>query len=328
VSGPVPDAGRVGVIAHLENPSGDDIVALARAAEAAGADWLGIADAFWWRDCWVLLAGAARATQRIALGPMVTNPYLRHPFHTVAALATLQDVAGPRVFLGLAAGGSEVSGAAGISRADAPARIAALAGLVRSVAAGGPLDEASGRRLDVPLDAAPIVVAGRGDRVLRAAGRCADRAVLWAVPASDLDRSVAEVGRGAATGRAAGAIGDGPGVVWAPLVVHQPSDRDRAGVIAAYGVVNASAGLRASWGISPALVDEVRAALVGGGAAAAAHLVPAHVVDDVALPTADPEVAAGHAARIGADEIAVPAFDIATVGERVAWARRVLAARS
>src|SRR5437868_484179 len=116
----------VGVIAHLPNVSFGEVRALAQAAEAAGADWLGLPDAFWWRDTWLLLAEAARATQRIEIGPLVTNPYLRHPFHTAAALASLQDLAGPRVFLGLGAGGSEVSGAAGISRHDAPQRVERL----------------------------------------------------------------------------------------------------------------------------------------------------------------------------------------------------------
>ena len=97
----------VGVIAHIENPSFDEVRQLARTAEQAGADWLGVADAFWWRDTWLLLAEAARATARIRLGPLVTNPYLRHPFVTVSALASLQDLAGPRVFAGLGAGGSE-----------------------------------------------------------------------------------------------------------------------------------------------------------------------------------------------------------------------------
>src|SRR6266446_8800934 len=121
----------VGVISHLPNPSFAQVRDLARAAEKAGADWLGLPDAFWWRDTWLLLAEAARVTERIEIGPLVTNPYLRHPFQTVAAVATLQDLAGPRVFVGLAAGGSEVSGAAAISRSDAPRRVHELAQLIR-----------------------------------------------------------------------------------------------------------------------------------------------------------------------------------------------------
>src|SRR5207249_5969121 len=164
----------VGVISHLANVSFDQVRALARAAERAGADWLGLPDAFWWRDAWLLLAEAARVTERLEIGPLVTNPYLRHPFHTAAALASLQDLAPGRVFLGLGAGGSEVSGAAGISRRDAPERIRQLATLMRSVAGGGPLDPASGRALEVPLQECPIIVTGRADRVLKAAGQCAD----------------------------------------------------------------------------------------------------------------------------------------------------------
>src|SRR5438876_8082623 len=130
----------VGVISHLHNVSFGQVRELARAAEGAGADWLGLPDAFWWRDTWLLLAEAARATETIEVGPLVTNPYLRHPFHTVAAVASLQDLAGPRVFLGLGAGGSELTGAASISRKDAAQRIRDLVSLVRNVATGQPLD--------------------------------------------------------------------------------------------------------------------------------------------------------------------------------------------
>src|SRR5438132_1949142 len=147
---------RVGVISHLPNPTFDQIRLLARSAEAAGADWLGVPDAFWWRDTWLLLAEAARSTERIEIGPLVTNPYLRHPFHAVAALASLQDLAGPRVFLGVGAGGSDVSGAAGISRNDAARRIRELVSLVRNVATGQPLDAKSGRALELPLAPANI----------------------------------------------------------------------------------------------------------------------------------------------------------------------------
>jgi alkanesulfonate monooxygenase SsuD/methylene tetrahydromethanopterin reductase-like flavin-dependent oxidoreductase (luciferase family) len=313
----------VGVIAHLDNPSLADVRDLGEVAEAAGADWVGVADAFWWRDTWMLLAEMARSTTRIAIGPMVTNPYLRHPFHTLSALATLQELAGPRVFLGLGAGGSEVGGAAGISRRDAPSRLTDLAALLRRVTAGGPLDTVSGRRLDVPLAPAPIVVAGRGDGVLGAAGHIADRAMLWAVPTSDLERSAGVIRAGAAR-RVDGADPAGPALVWAPLVVHVPADAERARAIAAYGVLNANATLRAAWGVDDGLVGAVRAALLAGGAGAAASLVPQHVADDVASPDPDVDRHADLAGRIGARHLGVPAHDLQVVGDRVAWARTVL----
>jgi alkanesulfonate monooxygenase SsuD/methylene tetrahydromethanopterin reductase-like flavin-dependent oxidoreductase (luciferase family) len=314
----------VGVIAHLHNPSPHDARELAVAAEAAGADWLGLADAFWWRDVWMLLAEAARATTTLEIGPVVTNPYLRHPFHTVAALATLQDLAGPRVFVGLAAGGSEVTGAAAISRRDAPQRVRELAQLIRAVATGAPLDVASGRALEVTLHPLPVLIAGRASGLLRTAGQTADRALLWAVPTSDLARSMSLIQQGATASR--DAEGAQPDIVWAPLVEHDEVSAARIRTIAAYSVLNSNRTLQQSWGLAPATIDEIRRRLVRGGAEAAMELVPPGVVGDLVLPSSDPEVAAATAHSIGATSLAVPAFDIGSVGARVAWARAVLAA--
>jgi alkanesulfonate monooxygenase SsuD/methylene tetrahydromethanopterin reductase-like flavin-dependent oxidoreductase (luciferase family) len=333
----------VGVIAHIENPSFDQVRQLARTAEQAGADWLGVADAFWWRDTWLLLTEAARVTERIRLGPLVTNPYLRHPFVTVSALASLQDLAGPRVFAGIGAGGSEIRLAARISRADAPERIDGLASLIRSVAAGGPLDTASGRRLDIGLLPVPIIVGARSRGVLRAAGRVADDVLLWAVPKSDLDRSVETVHQGyesRATSRAGNghgstvsAAGAGPlpyerpfpGLIWAPMVrggEHSEALLSRA---ATYAVLNNSAALRESWGVAPGDVDRIRQLLVAGRPGDAAGLVPQAVFDDLAIER-DIDGAGTVAARIGATGMAVAATDLDVVPDQVEWAREVLAA--
>jgi 5,10-methylenetetrahydromethanopterin reductase len=313
----------VGVITHLHNASFEELRALAKAAEAAGADWLGIPDAFWWRDGWMLLAEAARVTERIEIGPMVTNPYLRHPFHTVAAVATLQDLAGQRVFVGIAAGGSEVSGVAGISRRDAPERIRSLAGLLRRVASGGPLDRESGRRLEVELRPAPVLIAGRGDGVLDAAGRASDRAMLWAVPRTDLRRSANVIAAGARSGREA--PGEQPELVWAPLVDHGGSSRQRVRNIAAYSVLNSRRELHARWGLSTAELERLRQLLVGGGAGAAADLVPTAALEDLIVADADPKQVAAIARQLGATSLALPAFSIDELPKRVAWARQVLA---
>ena len=100
-----------------------------------------------------------------------------------------------------------------------------------------------------------ITIAGRGNKILRVGGRIADHVLLWAIPDSDLDRIVGVVRSG----------GDAP-LTWAPLVDVGPEGRERARVIAAYGVLNASKALRASWGVDDEHFAAVRAALVQGGA--------------------------------------------------------------
>ena len=312
----------VGVLMHVDNPTVGDVEDVARAAEAAGADFLGLADAFWWRDTWMLAARAAAVTTRLDVGPFVTNPYTRHPFQTVASVATLQEVAGGRVQLAIGAGGSELTAAAGIDRRDAGRRIRELVALVRTVAAGGPLDPVSGRRLEVPLHPLPIVVAGRGDAVLRAGGAVGDSVLLWAIPHPDLARSAEVVAAGAARGRSA--PGPRPELIWAPVADYDCFDAARGTI--AYSVLNSHAGLHERWGLAPDDVERLRTVLVTEGTLAASALVPEHAVPDLVLSATDIDRAAELAAGIRARSIAVRATSAAVVAGAVAWARRVLTA--
>ena len=71
-----------------------DIVELARRAEKAGCRRCWAYDeGLVTRDVYVTLAAIAGATDRIALGPGITNPYVRHPGATAAAIATLDELA-------------------------------------------------------------------------------------------------------------------------------------------------------------------------------------------------------------------------------------------
>lgn len=312
----------VGLITHFDNPGLAEVTALARTAEAAGAEWLGLPDAFWWRDTWILAAEAARVTRRLAVGPVVTNPYTRHPFVTLAAIATLQDLAGPRVILGVGAGGSEVAGAAKISRADAPERTVELAGLIRRVAAGNPLDEESGRSLEVPLAPTRLLIGGRGARMLQAAGEAADDALLWAVPSSELTRTVGLVHAGRA--RRPPELPD-VRVTWAPLVERGPSSRALLRRAAAYAVLNNGEETRERWGVGADLVSQIRQVLLAGDTDAAERLVPDAVAEDLSAPR-DVTAAANVASEIGASGVALAASNVDEVEEQVSWARAILAA--
>ena len=307
----------VGVISHVPNPDIDQAIRLAQSAEGAGAQWIGIADAFWWRDVWLLLGEAAPATERIQLGPAMTNPYMRHRFHTASALATLQEKAPGRVFCGIAAGGSEVTAAAGISRKDAAARVAELVAFLRGVSAGGTLDAASGRTLDIDLHPVPILIAGRGDQMLRAAGALADRVLLWAIPASDLERSASVVRDGAARRTRP------PELVWAPLVRHRDAPPASIMHVAVYASLNTAGAVRRGWGLDDARVDAIRAELVRGDLTAAAALVPPAALEDLVFEDPDPAPIAAITRELGVSSLAVPGFDPATVGDHVRWAASV-----
>ncbi len=307
----------VGVINHVPNPDVGQAVALAQAAEGAGAQWIGVADAFWWRDVWLLLGQVAAGTERIELGPAMTNPYMRHRFHLAAALATLQEMAPRRVFCGIAAGGSEVTAAAGISRRDAAAMVTELVGFLRDVAGSGTLDAASGRGLDIDLDPVPVLMAGRGDQMLRAAGALADRVLLWAIPASDLRRSVSIIGDGAAGRRRP------PELIWAPLVRHADAPRASIMHVAVYASLNTAAAVRQGWGLDGGRVGAIREQLVRGDTAAAGALVPAAALEDLVFESPDPAPIAAIARELGVSSLAVPGFSPATVSDHVGWAASV-----
>ena len=78
-----------------------EVVALGRLAEEVGFDRLGVSDVVFWPDCFVLLGLLAQGTSQIGLGPMVTNPYSRHPAVLAGAMAALQDASDGRAFLGI-----------------------------------------------------------------------------------------------------------------------------------------------------------------------------------------------------------------------------------
>lgn len=306
-----------GVIGHVPNPDRAEVTGLARRAEEAGADWIGFADAFWWRDVWMLLDAVAEATTSIEIGPTITNPYLRHPFHTASALATLHEVARGRVFCGIGAGGSELSAAAHIPRDDAAVRVAALVDLLRGVSAGAPLDDESGRALDLVLSETPILIAGRGSQMLRTAGALADRILLWAIPRSDLRRSV-DLIRGAAA-----EAGREPRLVWAPLVGHADVAAGSLGHAAVYAALNSTPSVRSSWGLDDNLVDEIRSALVAGRLQDAVSRVPASAMEDLVVDPDNGDAIANLARELGVTELAVPGFAVDTVAGHVTWARTI-----
>lgn len=159
-----------------------EVVELARLAEQAGFDRLGISDVILWPDCFVLMGLVAQATSRIGIGSMVTNPYSRHPAVLAGLMATLQDVSDGRAFLGIGVGAGLESIGSSYPRPVAHLRDAVT--VIRGLLAG---DEVSYRGETITIDRArmvgftrpvPISIGSRSPQVMRLAGEIADIALV------------------------------------------------------------------------------------------------------------------------------------------------------
>lgn len=95
----------------------EPVVRLAQCAEACGFETVYVGDSqMLWNDVYVCLACCAQATQRVKLGPGVTNLVTRHPTVTANAMVSLNMLSQGRAVLGIGAGDSAVR-TAGLSPA-------------------------------------------------------------------------------------------------------------------------------------------------------------------------------------------------------------------
>src|SRR5687768_12730714 len=91
-----------------------ELVGQAIEAERAGFDAVNVSDHFqpWWEPgesghAWTLLGAIANATGRVGLGTGVTAPVFRHnPATTAQFIATVEELAPGRAFLGVGSGES------------------------------------------------------------------------------------------------------------------------------------------------------------------------------------------------------------------------------
>jgi 5,10-methylenetetrahydromethanopterin reductase len=125
------------------------------------------------RDTYVLLAAAARATERITLGTLLANPVNRHPSVTAGSIATIDELAPGRVLLGWGVGDTAVR-LAGLR----PARVKELEDstrLMRALLDGQEVEVGAERPARLPHHRpVPIWIAAGGPRTLRMAGGVAD----------------------------------------------------------------------------------------------------------------------------------------------------------
>lgn len=179
---------------------------IARAAEEAGFDRIGVADHVWQHpimggpvanepECYTMLSFVAANTERIKLTAMVTGVHFRHPSLLVKTVTTLDVLSGGRAWLGVGSGHyEEETRGLGIPFPPQKERFEMLEETVQIALrmwSGGRGDERpfEGKyyRLERPLNVPqsisrphpPIMIAGDGEKkTLRLVARYADACSL------------------------------------------------------------------------------------------------------------------------------------------------------
>jgi 5,10-methylenetetrahydromethanopterin reductase len=181
----------------------------ARAAEAAGYDGMLLADSQnLVAEAWVEATLAAGATERLRVGPGVTNPRTRHPAVSAAAAATLAAESGGRVTIGFGRGDSALTqiGGAPTPAAEFERGLAALRAYL--VGEEPEVEGYSGRIAWLPREGeakVPVAVAATGPHVIAAAARHAEEVdftvgaepdrLRWAIETARAAEAEAEAGR-------------------------------------------------------------------------------------------------------------------------------------
>ena len=170
---------------QLRAAPGDDVVAIAKQAEAAGFDTVLLADHVGPGGLAPMptLAAIAGATTTIRLGTLVLNAEMRNPVQLAWEAVTIDRLSGGRFELGLGAGHTpgefEGCGVQMLPAAERKLRLMAQVELIRALVDGetsssaplGVVGASTGRSVQQRL---PILVGGNGAALLAHAGRHAD----------------------------------------------------------------------------------------------------------------------------------------------------------
>jgi len=150
---------------------------LVRQIETWGFEALGVPDAHWlWPDCYVTLTQCALNSRRLRMGTFVTNPLTRHPAVTAGAIASINELAEGRAFLGIGTGDSAVYNVGFKAATVAQFREALLA--IKGFYTGETHYEGKTVRQVWVKRPVPLYVCAEGPKTLRLAGELADGVIV------------------------------------------------------------------------------------------------------------------------------------------------------
>ncbi|MFI0902501.1 TIGR03842 family LLM class F420-dependent oxidoreductase [Streptomyces sioyaensis] len=161
------------------DPPASAVVSLMRRAERNGFRYGWTFDsAVLWQEPFVIYSRILDHTERLIVGPMVTNPSTRTPEVTASTFATLNEMYGNRTVCGIGRGDSAMRVAG--RPPNTLARLGEAIGVIRDLAEGRPAD-VGGHRVQIPWirnGKLPVWMGAYGPKALAMAGELADGFIL------------------------------------------------------------------------------------------------------------------------------------------------------
>ena len=165
-------------------------------AEKNGFDNLWITDHFNNRNVYATLAAASIYTNRLTLGPGVTNPYMTNPVFTAQAVATLEEMAPRRVVLGIGAGDKTTLDTVGVEMRAPLAAVQESVAIIRGMLNGetvsyqGEVFKTAGAKFLFKTGKIPVYVGAQGPKMLALAGKIGDGVLINACHPKDVEYAV------------------------------------------------------------------------------------------------------------------------------------------
>ncbi|MEU5420913.1 TIGR03842 family LLM class F420-dependent oxidoreductase [Streptomyces sp. NPDC001407] len=167
-----------GIVLQTDPPA-SAVVDLMRRAEGAGFRYGWTFDsAVLWQEPFVILSRVLDHTERLIVGPMVTNPSTRTPEVTASTFATLNDMYGNRTVCGIGRGDSAMRVAG--RKPNTLATLSEAMRVIRDLAEGREAD-VGGTPMRLPWvrnGSLPVWMGAYGPKALALAGREADGFIL------------------------------------------------------------------------------------------------------------------------------------------------------
>ncbi len=178
---------RFGVMLPVPAAPVNKLIRIAKVNEEAGFDSIWIPDHLIFipygttPEAWSILSALAVTTERVLLGTSVSDPHRRHPAVLAQTVATVDQLSGGRVLLGLGAGEAMNLDPFGIKWDRPVSRLEEAIRVMRALWSGDVVDyEGRFWRLEKaflqirPARPVPIYLGAHGPRMLELTGRLAD----------------------------------------------------------------------------------------------------------------------------------------------------------